>query len=141
MRNLLLILFAGFALATCGQTQRIDSLHVFPRITPSAYTSASANALVWKLHQRNAEHRTVKGADMGTVTQALANYQPMRHTYGPLPDLTHLAIVFTGGRPVAFGVTGDLDRVINFTARTEYRISTWSEHIRVRALLAKLLVE
>ncbi|MBL7938939.1 MAG: hypothetical protein JNL43_06220 [Flavobacteriales bacterium] len=139
LRALLLGLFA--AMSTMAAAQRIDSVHVFKKIPPAAYTSASANALAWRLHKEDAPHRTVRGKDIGTVREALSDYKPSRHTYAPLADLTHLAIVFSAGRPVAFGVTGDLDRVINFTARTEYRISTWTEHLRVRALLTTLLVE
>lgn len=125
----------------CAQTTRIDSIHVYERLTGSGWSSASANSHAWKLHQRNARHRTVKGKDMPVVHEAMALYEPQRHTYAPLPDLTHVAMVFTGGRPTALGVTSDLDRVINFTARTEYRISTLGEHLAVRALLAQLLVE
>ena len=139
LRALLVGLFT--ALSALTSAQPIDSVHVFKKIATEAYTSASANALAWRLHRQNAPHRTVRGNDIGVVREALSDYKPSRHTYAPLADLTHLAIVFSGGRPVAFGVTGDLDRVINFTARTEYRISTWAEHLRVRALLATLLVE
>jgi len=142
IRTLRSMLFGLFAvLALNGWAQRMDSVHVFRRIPPAAYTSAGANALAWRLHKENAPHRTVLGSDIGVVREALSDYTPSRHTYAPLTDLTHLAIVFSGGRPVAFGVTGDLDRVINFTARTEYRISTWAEHLRVRAVLATLLVD
>lgn len=139
LRALLFGVFTIFVLTS--PAQRMDSVHVFRKIDPAAYTSASANALAWRLHRENAPHRTVGGGDIGIVREALSDYTPSRHTYAPLTDLTHLAIAFSGGRPVAFGVTGDLDRVINFTARTEYRISTWAEHLRVRALLATLLVE
>lgn len=142
IKSLRALLFGLFgSLSVIGSAQRMDSVHVFRKIPSAAYTSASANALVWRLHKENAPHRTVLGNDIGVVREALADYTPSRHTYSPLSDLTHLAIAFSGGRPVAFGVTGDLDRVINFTARTEYRISTWTEHLRVRALLATLLVE
>jgi len=139
LRALLVGLFAALSAGVAAQP--IDSVHVFKKIAAAAYTSASANALAWRLHQQNAPHRTVRGNDIGIVREALSDYEPSRHTYSALADLTHLAIAFSGGRPVAFGVTGDLDRVINFTARTEYRISTWAEHLRVRALLATLLVE
>lgn len=121
--------------------QRMDSVHVFKRVPEASYTSASANALAWKLHQDNAPHRSLKGEDLGIVGEAMAQYKAQRHIYGALPELSHVAIVFSGGRPVAFGVTDDLDRVINFTARTEYRISTWSEHLTVRALLARLVMD
>lgn len=35
----------------------------------------------------------------------------------------------------------DLDLVINFTARAEYRISGLTDRIKVRALLARMVVE
>jgi hypothetical protein len=120
---------------------RIDSVHVYKRIPPGTHTSASANALAWRLHQQNASHRTLSGGDIQVVADAFAEYKPTRHTSGAITGLSHVAMVFTGGRPVAFGVTEDLDRVINFTARREYHISTVGEHVRVRALLAQLMVE
>ena len=121
--------------------QRIDSVQVFPRLAQGHYSSASANAEAWKLYRAKGAHRTLSGSQMAEVEGVLEQYQPSTHVYGPLDDLTHLAMAFSGGRPVALGVTADLGRVINFTARREYRISTWSEHVMVRALLVKLLME
>lgn len=121
--------------------QNIDSIHVFKRIPEAQYTSASANALAWRLHQQHAGHRTVKGGDLHIVAEILAKYKPVRHQYGPQQGLSHVAMAFTDGRPLVFAVTGDLDRVINLTARREYHISTWVEHLEVRALLARLVVE
>ncbi|MGV3636019.1 MAG: hypothetical protein ACO1NQ_00100 [Flavobacteriales bacterium] len=121
--------------------QPMDSIHVYKRVPEGTYSSAKANALAWRLHQQDASHRTLKGSDLDVVREAMAEYRPQRHTYGALPGLSHVAMAFSGGRPVAFGVTDDLGLVINFTARTEYRISTWAEHLAVRALLSQLLVE
>ena len=120
--------------------QRIDSVHVFRAITRAAYTSASANALAWRLHHAHADHVTLKGDEMAAVHEGLAQYTPMPHLPGPLPDVTHLAMLFTNGRPVALGITEDLDLVINFTARKEYRISSFTDHLRVRAILAELML-
>jgi hypothetical protein len=39
------------------------------------------------------------------------------------------------------GVTEDLDRFINFTARTEYRIDSFTGHLQVRAMLLELLMD
>ena len=50
-------------------------------------------------------------------------------------------MAFYGGHPVAFGVSEDLERLINLTAQREYRISGWEEHLYIRSLLAKLLLE
>ncbi len=137
-----LLLLCAFALALCvsGQPHKIDSVHVFKAIPRAAYTSASANALAWRLHQAHAEHVTLKGEDMALVREGIAEYKPVTHVPGPLPELTHLAMLFTNGRPVAMGISEDLDRVINFTARTEYRISTISEHMKVRAVLLELMM-
>ncbi|MBX2978092.1 MAG: hypothetical protein KF905_02260 [Flavobacteriales bacterium] len=121
--------------------QELDSVHVYERVAEGNYNSAEANALAWRLHQQDAPHRTVKGSDMEVVGSILNEYSPQRHTYGPLPQLSHVAMAFKGGRPVAFAVADDLGFVINLTARKEYRISTWSEHLTVRALLSRLLVE
>jgi hypothetical protein len=132
---------AFLCLAGSSVAQELDSVHVYQRVKEGSYSSAEANALAWRLHRQDAPHRTVKGSDMDVVGDALDTYSPLRHTYGTLPELTHVAMGFSGGRPIAFGVADDLGLVINFTARKEYRISTWSEHLTVRALLAKLLVE
>lgn len=120
--------------------QVIDSVHVFKKVPAAAYTSASANALAWKLHQSKAEHVTLKGAEIATVREGMAQYKPVPHRSGPIPGLEHLAIVFSHGRPTAMGLTGDLDRLINFTARSEYRISSMSEHMKVRAILLELMM-
>ncbi|MCB0768959.1 MAG: hypothetical protein KDC00_00955 [Flavobacteriales bacterium] len=121
--------------------QRIDSVQVFPRLSQGNYNSASANAEAWRLYRAKGTHRTLSGSQMTEVEGVLEQYQPSTHVYGPLGELTHVAMAFTGGRPVALGVTADLGRVINFTARKEYRISSWSEHMKVRALLLKMLME
>ncbi|MEZ4757287.1 MAG: hypothetical protein R2817_10710 [Flavobacteriales bacterium] len=121
--------------------QELDSVHVYQRVKEGSYTSAEANTLVWRLHRQDAPHRTVKGPDMAVVGEALDEYSSQRHTSGALPGLTHVAMGFSGGRPVALGVADDLGLVINFTARREYRITTWSQHLTVRALLSRLLVE
>jgi hypothetical protein len=131
----LLLLFV----AACSG-QAIDSMHVFRRVPTAAHTSASANALAWKLHQEQAAHITLAGAELNAVREAMAHYRPVPHRSGPIPDLGHLAIVFSHGRPMAMGSTGDLDRLINFTARKEYHISTMAEHIKVRAILMELML-
>ncbi len=135
----LICLFAiGSALA---QQPRIDSIHVYEQVIEGPITSAKANALIWRLHQQDAEHTTLKGEELVTVRETMQTYKPLRHTYGTFEELQHMAMVFSGGRPLAFAVTDDLDLLINFTARTEYRISSLSDHLYVRALLAKMLME
>ena len=133
---LVVLCFAGTLVA-----QDLDSVHMYQRVAEGNYSPAEANALAWRLYRQDAPHRTVKGSDMAVVGEALDEYSPQRHTYGPLPEVSHVAMGFSGGRPIAFGVADDLGRVINFTARKEYRISTWSEHVKVRALLVKMLME
>lgn len=129
-------------IAMCGPSnaQAIDSVHVFDALTVGGHTSASAHALAWRLHRADARHVTLKGAEITTVREGLAHYGPAQHRYGPIPDLKHIAMVFTKGRPTALGITEDLDRIINFTARQEYRISTMAEHIKVRAVLMELML-
>ena len=139
VRTLLLVLMGSWTLLS--NAQHIDSIHVFQRLPDGQWTSAAAHAFAWKLHHQKAPFRSLRGAEIAEAKEAKALYTPERHTYGPIPELTHVAMVFTGGRPTALGVTDDLDRVINFTARKEYRISSISEHVQVRALLARLLVE
>lgn len=131
----------GMSVGLLVAAQPLDSIHVYERVPAGVYTSAKANALAWNLHRAGAPHRTLKGSELGVVREAIDEYRQQRHTYGALPNLSHVAVAFSGGRPMAFGVTDDLDRVVNFTARTEYRISTLSEHLAVRALLMRLMVE
>lgn len=124
-----------------GQSQRIDSMHVFKKLPPGKYTSASANAMAWKLYRELAPHTVVKGQRVSTATEALQSYAPARHIFRELPGLQHLAMGWSGGRPFTLGVADEMDLVINFTARTEYRISGMTDRIRVRALIARMLVE
>jgi hypothetical protein len=130
-----------FCLASFASAQKIDSVHVYKKSWEGTISSAKANAMVWRLHQQDAPHATLKGAELASVTETMKTYKPSRHTFGQLKDLEHLAMVFSGGRPLAFGVTEDLDVLINFTARQEYHIFSFSDHLRVRALLAKLILE
>lgn len=121
--------------------QRIDSIHVFKHLPAGQYTSATANATAWALYRKHAACTAVKGARMSTATEAMKSYAPLRHNFRPLPGLQYLAMGFSGGRPFTLGVADDLDLIINFTARTEYRISGMTDRIKVRALLARMVVE
>jgi hypothetical protein len=132
----LFLLLAGTASA-----QRIDSIHVFKQLPPGQYTSAMANATAWTLYQKHAAYAAVSGERMAIASEAMKSYTPLRHNFRPLPGLQYLAMGFSGGRPFTMGVADDLDLVINFTARTEYRISGVTDRIKVRALLARMVVE
>lgn len=142
MKGLLRAPLVALALiATIGLfAQRIDSVHVFKQLPPGHYSSATANAMAWQLHRSNAAYTAVKGTEITAVTEALKEYKPSTHVFRDLPELTNLAMAFSGGRPLAFGVADDMDLVIDFTARTEYRISSFTDHWKVRALIAKILV-
>ena len=124
-----------------GTAQRIDSIHVFRQLPSRQCTSATANATAWALYRKNATYTAAKGERMATASEAMKSYTPLRHSFRPLPTLQHLAMGWSGGRPFTLGVADDLDLVINFTARTEYRISGMTDRIRVRALLARMVVE
>ncbi|MBK9600083.1 MAG: hypothetical protein IPO60_17620 [Flavobacteriales bacterium] len=121
--------------------QRIDSIHVFKQLPPRKYTSASANAMAWKLYRSHVPCTVVKGQQMSTAGEAMKSYAPARHIFRDLPGLEHLAMGWSGGRPFTLAVADDMDLVINFTARTEYRISGMTDRIRVRALIARMMVE
>jgi hypothetical protein len=136
--GLLLLLFLS---GTMVRAQRIDSVHVFKWTPDGQQTVASAHTLGWRLHLEKAPHTTLKGEELATVTEAVQTYKPVKQVPGPLPDLGHIAMIFSGGRPMVFGVTQDLERLINLTARREYRISGWEDHLYIRSLLAKLLVQ
>ena len=138
----LLLLGLGLSMGVShAQAQRIDSLHVFKTVPPGKYNSATANAMAWKLGRSNAPYTLVKGQQMTTGGEVLKSYAPARHLFRELPDLQHLAMGWSGGRPFTLGVAEDMDLVINFTARTEYRISGMTDRIRVRALIARMMVE
>lgn len=138
-----LLLLGGYlSLGVChAQAQRIDSIHVFKQLPPRNYNSASANAMAWKLYRGNAPFTAVKGQQMTTAGEAMKSYAPARHNFRELPSLEHLAMGWSGGRPFTLGVADDMDLVINFTARTEYRISGMTDRVRVRALIARMMVE
>ena len=136
----LVLLFCGQLICGLLCAQPIDSLHVFGTLPSGSYTSASANAMAWKLHREHAEHTVVKGTELAAATEALKVYTPMPHTYGPLPGLSNVIMAYSGGRVFALGVANDLDLVINFTARTEYRISSYIDHLSVRVILLKVLM-
>jgi hypothetical protein len=140
MRAYVLLMLLSLLAMTAG-AQRIDSVHVFKWEPDGRQTVASAHTLGWRLHLQKAPHTTLKGGELSTVTEAAQTYKPVKQVPGPLPDLGHIAMVFSGGRPLVFGVTRDLERLINLTARQEYRISGWEEHLYIRSLLARLLVE
>ncbi|MFT3884846.1 MAG: hypothetical protein QM724_05275 [Flavobacteriales bacterium] len=135
-----LLLAISLLVSLLVRAQRIDSVQVFRAIPPGKYTSAVANAMAWQMHRMNAPHTTIKGAELAATTEALNVYTPVRHVYRDLPGLTHLAMAFVHGRPLAFGVADDMDLLIDFTARTEYRISSFADHLKVRAVLAKALL-
>lgn len=134
-------LFLGlFLCAAHGSAQAIDSVHVFDALPEDVYTSASANAKAWMLHRTDAHHVTLKGEEIGIVREGFAHYKPVPHRSGPVPGLRHLAMMFTNGRPTAMGLTEDLERLINFTARSEYRLSSMSDHVKIRMILAELVI-
>lgn len=130
-----------FLILSWASAQRIDSIHVFKHLPAGQYTSATANATAWLLYRKHAAFTNVKGTRMTTATEAMKSYAPLRHQFRPLPGLQYLAMGFSGGRPFTMGVADDLDLIINFTARTEYRISGMTDRIKVRALLAKMVVK
>lgn len=142
MIRALTLLLLGLCVCVChAQAQRIDSLHVFKKLPQGKYTSASANAMAWKLDREHSPYTVVKGQQMNTAGEAFKSYAPTRHIFRELPGLQHLAMGWSGGRPFTLGVAEDMDLVINFTARTEYRISGMTDRIRVRALLARMMME
>ncbi len=137
----LLVAIAILAGVVPTSAQRIDSLHIFKQLPPGRYTSASANAMAWQLYRSNAACTAVKGDRMATARDAMTSYTPERHSFRDLPHLYRLGMAWSGGRPFTIGVMDDLDVIINFTARTEYRVVGTTDRLRVRALLAKMVVE
>lgn len=123
-----------------GFSQQIDSVQVFQWEPDGRQTAASANRLVWDLYRRKAPHTTYKGEQMGAISEAVAEYKPSKNVPAALSDLAHVAMVFSKGRCAAFGITEDLERLINLGNLSEYRISGWSQHLYVRTLLAGIAV-
>ena len=57
-----------------------------------------------------------------------------------LVALVDWALCTDGVYPRVFGVTQDLERPTNLTARREYRISGWKDRLYNRSLLTRLPV-
>lgn len=119
--------------------QQIDSVHVFRDIPEGNHTSASANTMVWRLYHEHAAHVSIHGADVERISEALVGHQGQFHRSGKLEDLTYLAMAFVNGRPVALGITGNLDRVINFPANKEFLVQAWPEQEQLRTMFAERL--
>lgn len=133
----LIMIFAGCAM----RAQPLDSVHVFVKLPAREYTSAGANALAWRSHRTRAEHITLNGDDIAEVYQALAAYRQVPHRSGPVPGLRYIAMAYSHGRPTALGMTEDLDRLIDFTSRREYRVSSLAGHLKIRAVLLELMID
>ena len=136
-RTLIAVILLVLGTHTCAQ--QIDSVHVFRDFPEGNYTSASANTMVWRLYHDHAAHVSIRGADVERIAEALIGHQPQFHRSGKLEDLTYLAMAFVNGRPVALGITGNLDRVINFPANKEFPVHAWPEQEQLRATFAELL--
>jgi hypothetical protein len=123
-----------------ASAQQIDSVHVFENILPGQYTAGSAHALVWKLHREHAPFRTIGKDHMATVAETLGHYRPDNYKQATLPGLQYVAMAFTKKGLQAIGVADDLGLIVNFTVGREYRISSFAEHVAVRAALARALI-
>jgi hypothetical protein len=137
LRTGLLLAFIGLRMTV--PAQRVDSIHVYRWTADGKQNSGSAQALVWRLHHARAEHLTLKGEEIAAMSGTMSGHRPARHVPTALPDLAHVAMVYSNGRRIAFGLTGDLDRLIDLTDMREFRISTWPEHERIQAQLKELL--
>ena len=123
-----------------ASAQQIDSVHVFEDIPPGQYTAGSAHALVWKLHREHAPFRSIGKDHMSTLAETLGSYRPNNYKHAALPGLQYVAMAFTKTGLQAIGVADDLGLIVNFTVGREYRISSLSEHVAVRAVLARALL-
>jgi hypothetical protein len=136
---------AGPLLAFCLMTraafaQQVDSIHVYQWVPDGKQNSGSAQALVWRLYHAHAEHRTLKGDALAAINEQMRDRTPSKHVPVALPDLAYVAMVFSNGRRIAFGLTADLDRLIDLTDMREFSISTWPDHEHIQAQLRDLLV-
>lgn len=136
---LLAVMSAFIAVARASPPHRLDSIHVFQWTPDGRQNSGSAHALVWRLHHARVGHRTLKGEAIGPINEAMVGMRPTRHVPGALPDLAYVAMVYSNGRRIAFGLDRELDRLIDLTDMREFRISTSPEHERIQARLRELL--
>ncbi len=128
-------------LCTASMTaQKIDSVHVFQHLPPGQYSAGSAHALVWKLYREHAPFRSIGKDHMTTVAELLERYRPDKYKQAALPGLQYVAMAFTKNGMQAIGVADDLGLIVNFTVGREYRISSLTEHVLVRAALARALI-
>lgn len=137
---------AGLWLAFIGMgmsspAQHVDSVQVYRWVPDGKQNSGSAQALVWRLYHARAEHRTLNGEEIATLRGTMEEYRPSRHVPSALPDLAHVAMVFANGRRIAFGLTADLDRLIDLTDMREFRISSRPDSEWIHAQLKELLKE
>lgn len=136
---LLAVSSAFIAIVRASPPHPVDSIHVFRWTPDGGQTSGSAHALVWRLHHARAGHRTLMGEAIAPINDAMVGMKPARHAPGILPDLAYVAMVYSNGRRIAFGLERDLDRLIDLTDMREFRISSSPEHERIQARLKALL--
>ena len=74
-----------------------------------------------------------------TLAETLGSYRPNNYKQAALPGLQYVAMAFTKNGLQAIGIADDLGLIVNFTVGREYRISSFSEHMAVRAVLARAL--
>ncbi len=130
----------GAFIVALAHAQVLDSVHVFREIPPAAYTTASANSAAWRLQHKHAPSISLRGNDVQAVRDALAIYQVSPHQQSTLPGLAYLGVAWAGGRIFTIGITEDIGVIINFTALNEYRITSWADRLKVRALLTGALL-
>ena len=118
--------------------QRIDSVHVFVEIPRVKYTSASAEAMGWRLHHARAPYTSISSTDLDGLNTALKTRKLEKHVQAELPGLGHLGLAYSNGGIHIFGLMEDMDLMVDLTKRRQLVIDDWSERMALRALMLSL---
>lgn len=133
-----LLTSAGLAAAALVGAQHIDSVQVFRSIPVDRYTAASAEGTAWRLHHAHAPYVTIGPAALRSLNEELEQRRPAELRRTELSSLAYLGLVYSRGAVHVAGILGDLDVVVDLTARREIPLDTWMDRLELKALLVSL---
>lgn len=132
-----LVLFASL-LVFALPAQHIDSVHVFRTLPAGDYTSATAEGMAWRLHRSHAAYVTLGPSVLENLNEELARHRPAEHDQAKLPSLAYLGLTYSHGAVHVACILGDLEAVVDLTARREFRMADWSDRLKLKGLLLSL---
>lgn len=136
MRSLFLL--AGLLAAVLSHAQHIDSVHVFRTVPAANYTAASAERTAWQLHHAHAPYVTIGPAALSALNEELVQHRPSELHRTELASLAYLGLVYSHGAVHVAGILGELDAVVDLTARREIRLEGWMDRLELKGLLLGL---